>query len=79
MVVRLYMCPGRTGGLSRMSPAFAQKGDFWKYLQLRSSMGAGFGLKIEARSKFTHYTIVHRYYFTSLKLYKMGLRQDNKC
>lgn len=33
----------------------------------------------DARSKFIHYKIVHRYYFTPLKLFKMGLTQDSKC
>ncbi len=32
-----------------------------------------------ARSKFIHYKIVHRYYFTPLKLYKMDLTKNNKC
>lgn len=33
----------------------------------------------DARSKFIHYKIVHRYYFTPNKLFRMGLAQDNKC
>lgn len=33
----------------------------------------------DARSKFIHYKVVHRYYFTPLKLFKMGLTQDSKC
>ena len=32
-----------------------------------------------ARSKFIHYKIVHQYYFTSLKLFKMGLIKGKKC
>lgn len=31
----------------------------------------------DARSKFIHYKIVHRCYFTPLKLFKMGLTQDS--
>lgn len=33
----------------------------------------------DARSKFIHYKIVHRYYFKPMKLFKMGLTQDRKC
>ena len=123
------------------------RGDFWRYLQLRSSVGAVFGLRRkeekenviqeflnsphflhsasvfykkmssietkmceglrviwqrdfgmdidegvwqdvisnvgratrDARNKFIHYKIVHRYYFTPNKLFKMGLTKDNKC
>lgn len=33
----------------------------------------------DARNKFIHYKIVHRYYFTPNKLFRMGLTQDNKC
>lgn len=123
------------------------KGAFWKYLQLRSSMSSAFGLqwaeegenKVEeflncrhtlhsaslfyrkmsniqvrmceslrliwqenlgaeineeiwqdvisnvgwatrdARSKFIHYKIVQRYYFTLLNLFEMGISQDSKC
>lgn len=31
------------------------------------------------RCKFIHYKLVHRYYFTPLKLFKMGLTQNKKC
>lgn len=30
-------------------------------------------------SKFTHYKVIHKYYYTSLKLHKMGLIRDNMC
>lgn len=122
------------------------KGDFWKYLQLRSSVNSAFGLKLvrkenvmkdwlnspsnahsasvfykkllhkqeglcdslrlvwqrdlnivlnedvwsniisdtswatrDARSKFIHYKIVHRYYHTPSKMFKMGLLLNNNC
>lgn len=29
--------------------------------------------------KFTHYKIIHRYYYTSVRLHKMGLIQNNLC
>lgn len=122
------------------------KGDFWKYLQIRSSVGSVFelsniqgenplqawlnlpknfqtasmyykkllgdqgaiceGLRLswqkdlninimqdmwenvvsnvgwatrDARSKFIHYKIIHRFYFTPSRLFKMGLLQKNTC
>ncbi len=33
----------------------------------------------DIRSKASHYKIIHRYYYTPLKLYRMGLLQDRKC
>ena len=33
----------------------------------------------EARGEFTHYKILHRYYFTPVCLHKMGLLQNNMC
>lgn len=33
----------------------------------------------EARRKFTHYKILHRYYFTPARLFKMGLQENSLC
>lgn len=33
----------------------------------------------DARSKFIQCKVTHRYYYTPLKLFKMGLLQNNKC
>ena len=30
-------------------------------------------------SKFTHYKVIHRYYYTPVKLHRMGLMKDNIC
>lgn len=33
----------------------------------------------DALSKFTHYKVIHRYYYTPVKLHRMGLMKDNLC
>lgn len=33
----------------------------------------------DAVNKFTQYKVIHRYYYTPVKLHKMGLMRDNKC
>ena len=33
----------------------------------------------DIRSKFTHYKIIHRYYYTPVKLFRMGLIEDKRC
>ena len=33
----------------------------------------------EAKGKFTQYKIIHRYYFTPLRLYRMGEMNKNVC
>lgn len=33
----------------------------------------------KAKNKLIHYKIVHRYYFTPNRLFRMCLTQDNKC
>ena len=33
----------------------------------------------DIRSKFTHYKIIHRYYYTPVKLFRMGLVEDKRC
>ena len=33
----------------------------------------------DIRSKFIHYKIIHRYYYTPVKLFRMGLVQDKRC
>ena len=33
----------------------------------------------EAKGKFTQYKIMHRYYFTPLRLYRMGVMNNNLC
>ena len=33
----------------------------------------------DARGKLTHYKIIHRYYYTPVRLHKMGLIQNNLC
>lgn len=39
---------------------------------------AGWSIR-DARRKFAHYKIIHRYYFTPVRLHRMGLIQNNLC
>ena len=40
--------------------------------------GAGWSVR-DAIGKFTHYKIIHRYYYTPVKLQRMGLMENNHC
>ena len=33
----------------------------------------------DIRSKFIHYKVLHRFYYTPVKLFRMGLVEDKRC
>ena len=48
--------------------------DAWKEVVFN----AGWPVR-DALSKFTHYKVIHRYYYTPVKLHRMRLMEENRC